>query len=263
MATAEQVAPRDPSTMATRLDEAWGAFCKLIDGCKGWPGDDPRWKDVRDRFARLRADGAAPGDLHARLTELSRGVHLLANALQWSEPVVGLRGTETDRACGEQWRLGMAFGGGEAIAGPGGRVAVDGQDGGSKKEEPGKEPEANRALLARAGVAERKIPVPPPTGKAAEGSGESDQPIVGFDSLTGFLSLEGGDQTHFRRWCEGQAETYEIPEQIALAKCFRNATAHGALSATKALELGIVEVIPPLTGVLGYAGASVVAALSS
>jgi hypothetical protein len=69
--------------------------------------------------------------------------------------------------------------------------------------------------------------------------------------LIDFLSLESGDAQVVEAWIVQSAEVASWTDAVRLAKALRNATAHGALSATKVKQWGLENAILTLSDNLG------------
>ncbi len=74
---------------------------------------------------------------------------------------------------------------------------------------------------------------------------------TGQTALIDFLSLERGDAQIVEAWMVQSAEVSSWTDAVRLAKALRNATAHGALSATKVKQWGLENALVTLSDNLG------------
>jgi hypothetical protein len=188
---------------------------------------------------------AAPEHLHTVIVALSKGTALVKAALAWEEASAGPEATRsrslTSRARGEQWRLVMAYGAletvFEALLSPHPRFPSYYQ--GAKH---------FSDLCALPGYAPLDAPSQD-RGKLAQWLktevASDEHPMVCF------LGLKNGDAGIFRDWVIEGRSVDSWPAALLLAKALRNATAHGALSATKVHEWGLRDALDTLCINLG------------
>lgn len=205
------------------------------------------WHRGLSRFGTHSAD---PAELGVILDILMRGVPLLRNALGWRDPAVGNskpEPTPTDRARGRQWRLTMAYAGFELIVTgvlnrPDGRGLTRGDFDG---------------LLAHLKLGHAPIlPAPAGTAQLSERwfapTAEGENP-----PLLRFLRLNQTGVRLFRSWLVERQPLSDWCALVQLAQTLRHLTAHGALSATKVLQLNLCDPLDTLLDTLGVVAEAV------
>jgi hypothetical protein len=187
-----------------------------------------------------------PKHVKAVLMTLAKGKHLVEAAIRWENPIVGPeqadKPTRTDQARGEQWQLVMAYAGWETV-----REALV--------------PIAHKFTnwTERIDYYLRLCEppgcplIPPPNRERAalEEWLECDDDPSGKHQLLVFLCLENGDAKTIRDWMVNGQGIDSWPALIQLAKALRNATAHGALSASKVNDWGLRKTFRTLSMSLG------------
>lgn len=187
---------------------------------------------------------ASSDHLQSVLIALSKGKHLVEAALAWDQPNVGPSGkaasNRTSRARGEQWRLVMAYGGFETVLEA--LTPVEPNEECLKRLlrftdccallpfKPLRSPNCQLAELARWLGAEET---------------SSRHPMMHF------LGMNKRDAEVFRSWVIEGRSVDNWPLALRLSKVLRNATAHGALSASKVLRWGLQAAFGILTDNLG------------
>jgi hypothetical protein len=192
------------------------------------------WKDGEDLSHRLAKFAANPDGDKARVARIHgiiRGHELTAQARSWVEPSIGSGKTAIAR--GAQWRLVMAYGGFELLA----KSLVGAKDGGL-------DDQGLSALLGKLSLQVFEPLAPPPIEKSTlkEWMDEEDA-----SDVLDFLKMDKGDRTRFDAWLAKQKPIATCIDALLLAKAFRNATAHGALSPTKVEEWKLGEAVSRLT----------------
>lgn len=227
--------------------------------------NDPwkRWWDFLGEEGSWRQDAAKRSRIHARLlrftsahwdqtawvdavlSALARGKPLVEAAVRWSDPSVGQRSpgsvTETDRFRGEQWRLVMVYGGFQTVV-----KALMGVQRGVRLEP---------ALVDR--FIERARPpaypgLPSPRVREADLEEVFRAPLTDVTHpLLVFLDLGWASTRNLYRWLvEGRSvETWA--RALRLARALRDATAHGALSASRAKQWQLRPALRTLTENVG------------
>ena len=229
-----------------QLNNPWKRWWDLL-------GEDGSWRENAARctalHARLLRFSAAhwdqPAWVEAVVSALARGKPLVEAAVRWANPVAGQRSasalTDTDRARGEQWRLVMAYGGFETVV----KALMGVQRG---------------ARLAPAVVAhfvERAKPGPyeelkSPRVRDADLEDVFRAPLTDVSHpLLVFLDLSWPATRALYRWLvEGKAvRTWK--GAVRLARALRDATAHGALSASRVKQWRLREAFRVLTEDIG------------
>ena len=170
-------------------------------------------------------------ELLALLQGLARGEALLTQAYQWSDPTAG-RKSKLAEFRGLQWRLVMAVAGLE--------IMIKSLLG---KEHPGIH--EFEILEEKLGIDTTPIPAPSLSRSIRE-------KWIEDESLLKFLSLRRYDLKILRRFLadEDCTSVDGLAEQLALAKAFRNCTAHAALSATKCRQLRLGPTLETLPRVI-------------
>lgn len=192
------------------------------------------WKDGEDLSHRLAKFAPAPDSDKARVARIHgiiRGHELIAQARSWVEPSIGSGKTATAR--GAQWRLVMAYGGFELLA----KSLAGGKEGGL-------DDQILRALIDKLELPIFEHLAPPPIEKSSlkEWMDEEDA-----SDLLDFLKMDKGDRSRFDAWLAKQKPTTSWTDAVLVAKAFRNATAHGALSPSKIEEWKLGDVVSRLT----------------
>lgn len=220
------------SSVRLELAAAWREWIPLTR-----PLPDPLV--LHPRLLRFAATHAAEEAHIKRMTaNLARGQALVAAALDWQEPVIqrNARPTASDRARGLQWRLVMAYGGLETIVKS--LLAANGRGGLS--------PEKFSAFAVAA------VAPAPSCPRLSRRRRELEdwllRPASGTENpVIEFLGLERGDAEIVERWLVSCDQLISWEEQLRLTKALRNATAHGALTSSRASKWGIVQALDTLT----------------
>lgn len=233
-------------TVRRELSAAW----------KGWLGlvkskSDPT--DLHPHLARFSSDHQADhGYIKAVLGSLARGEALVAAATAWEQPHIGgNRRTNADRARGDQWRLVMAYGGLETLIKT--LLCFTGR---------GLGPAEFGAFVLHA------APSPVSGTKVRRGRREledwlSRPSTSAANPIIEFLGLERGDAAIIERWIVTGDDITTWEDELRLAKALRNATAHGALTPSRAVKWGIVEAFEVLTLDIGRAATAAIQRLAS
>lgn len=183
---------------------------------------------------------AAPEHLHAVIVALSKGTHLVKAALAWEEAAIGPETpgspSEISRARGQQWRLVMCYGGLETVF----EALLSPHPPFPSYYQGAKHFSDRCALSAYSALAT-------PSQHRKELTEWLEMEVVSDKHpMIHFLGLNNGDAGAFREWIiEGKAVN-SWPAALALAKALRNATAHGALSASKVCQWGLRDALETL-----------------
>lgn len=232
-----------PDTL-DRLNAAWARWQPV-------PGNfsDGRLKHPEAVHGRLlRVCDRHPDDpahLISVAASLSQGKHLVEAAVRWEGPVAGhrpgSRGSPTDRARGEQFRLVMAHGGLETVVN-----ALLPAEGWGRQEAP----EVQR-FLGECGLGPYPPLLPPRRELAELSRWLGFQEEQGAHPLTAFLKLNLGDTRVLRRWLVDGEPVESWHAALRLARVLRNCSVHGSLSASKVVRWGLRPAFATLTGNIG------------
>ncbi len=228
--------------MKTSLKK-WWAFVEQNEPWKSSPSqqDAKRLARAIDRFRQPRKKPSEPTEnqIVPIVNALAKGAQLLQTAREWKEPRVGTGSKVRQEARGLQWRTVMAYGGLETILksccgidGPGldGRVVATLCDG-----------------CLKDALAEYTALDPPRFGTRSSEKWLGTTEDAADPALLSFLRIKQGDAKAVRKWLvDGQPVT-TWSGAIMLAKALRNATAHGALSASKVVEWKLAPTLDRLT----------------
>jgi hypothetical protein len=192
------------------------------------------WKDGEDLSHRLAKFAATPDSdkaREARIHGIIRGHELIGQARSWVGPSIGSGKTATAR--GAQWRLVMAYGGFELLA----KSLAGAKDRGLDEK-------AADSLIGKLALPMLEPLAPPPIDKSSLKDWMDEEDA---SDVLDFLKMDKGDRNRFDAWLAKQQPITEWTDALLLAKAFRNATAHGALSPTKVEEWKLGEALARLT----------------
>jgi hypothetical protein len=237
-----------------QLSDPWKRWWEFLGEEGSWREDATKRSRIHARLLRFSSahwDQAAWVD--AVVSALARGKALVEAAGRWADPAVGQRSassiTETDRFRGDQWRLVVAYGGFQTVV-----KALMGVQRGIRLEP---------ALVDR--FIERARPIAY-SGLSSPQVRDADLEDVFRAPLTDithpllvFLDLSWSSTRTLYRWLvEGRpVETWT--RAMRLARALRDATAHGALSASRAKQW---QLRPGLRALTEHIGQLVAAALA-
>jgi outer membrane protein assembly factor BamB len=210
------------------------AFLLRLEQKQGYKQFIKAWKDGEDlshRLAKFAPDPDSDKARVARIHGIIRGHELTAQARSWVEPSIGSGKTATAR--GAQWRLVMAYGGFELLA----KSLAGAKDRGLDEK-------AVDSLIGKLALPMFEPLAPPPIDKSSLKVWMDEEDA---SDVLDFLKMDKGDRNRFDAWLGKQKPTTEWTDALLLAKAFRNATAHGALSPTKLEEWKLGEAIARLT----------------
>ena len=249
----------DDAVAFESLDRSWGEFMRILRHVPRRPPDENASKSLADRLNRFGAHHP-PDRFHieASLDSICRAVPLLLAAAKWRNPIAGKCTTEfesatsADRARGEQWRLVMAYGGFETLV----KVVFNGSKRG------GLGPNDFRKLQDRCDLPSFPSLAPPEPAMLVGETWFQRDSTGAASKLRRFLGISGYDAKMMEGWLLGDNTISTWPDAISLAKAFRNATAHGALSASKILEWKLASSIDLLRTSLTFVSSSILRELS-
>ena len=197
-----------------------------------WQSDQAKCNEIQRRLSYFCSTHSChPDDIDDVIQALSRGLYLTLSAMEWQEPTAGCSPTDkpnaTHRARGVQWRLVMAYGGFETTI----KTLIN-----HKKY---LNPEIITNYINKCDLQDyRLLTSPNPQRDNLEKwLGKPSQ--QGKTALANFLGLSAGDQKIIEAYIVESTPISDWIEAVKLAKALRNATAHGALSATKVKKWGL------------------------
>lgn len=237
-----------------QLGDPWKRWWDFLGEEGSWREDATKRSRVHTRLLRFSsAHWDQPAWIDAVVSGLARGKSLVEAGVRWADPAVGQRSnssiTETDRFRGDQWRLVMAYGGFQTFV-----KALMGVQRGIRLEP---------ALVDR--FIERARPIaypglPSPKVRDADLEDPFRAPLTDITHpLLVFLDLSWASTRSLYHWLvEGRSvETWT--RAMRLARALRDATAHGALSASRAKQW---QLRPGLRALADQIGQLVAAALA-
>lgn len=258
----------------SRLGQAWRGWWRVLGEFDSHKSDEAARARVIQALGRyLSWENPSPERIEGVLGALSKGKALIDAAMQWRDPAAGVGPgeppTATDKVRGAQWRLVMAYGGFETLI-----KTVLGL--GAKDRPPDRG--HFEQLVARSPLSAHPALAAPPRGiksvdrwfeDAGNGGANGETIAANVESdqeshpLIEFLTMTNGDVKIFRRWfLQGEPVTNWV-DALFLARAIRNATAHGALSASKAAELKLGDAIAVLTRDLSIVAAAIFETLAA
>jgi hypothetical protein len=223
--------PTTPAEPPSPLSLGWRAWCKILEELRKthgeWEKSEPACQRLLKHLHRFTPNHPPDPPVIKNVTRaLYRAVPLLQAAILWEEPSVGGKAEKrsaTDRRRGEQWRLVLSFSGFETLGKA--LLAIKGR-GGIKPEDIGR-------LLAAVPLPDH-VPLDVPSHK--EEALDDWFNAESQDELLDFLCLDHGDAKITATWLVERKPMVTWLETFCLAKALRNATVHGALSASKITE---------------------------
>jgi hypothetical protein len=223
------------SNLTLELEQVWRDVCEVfrlneINACS-----QTKCTNIHQRLLYFNKSHLDDSDyIDDVVQSLSRGFYLTKSAMQWHEPAIGhsLDGNpnDTHKARGVQWRLVMAYGGFETTT----KTLLKMGRGGLR-------PEALRDFTNKCSLPTYTSLPSPKIARANLDKWLKKPPATrtGQTALIDFLSLDRGDAQIVEAWIVESADVSSWAEAVRLAKALRNATAHGALSATKVKQWGL------------------------
>lgn len=214
--------------------------------------DSGACKSIQQRLSHFNKEHSANQDhIDDVIQALSRGFYLMKSSLEWHEPAVGYKSihniNDTHKARGAQWRLVMAYGGFEIIVKT---LLLKNENGGLHQEQ-------LRNFIYTCQLGDYKLLSSPNIEKLPRLNIWLEKKEEG-KAILDFLRIKNGDTSIIQDWIiDGQNISTWI-DAIKLAKALRNATVHGALSASKVQQWKLQK---PLFILCDNLGEIVVAAL--
>ena len=235
------------SNLSSDLDNVWRDVCEVFGLNEACSCNQSKCNNIHQRLLCFNENHLTDSDyIDDVIQSLSRGFYLTKSAVQWHEPAIGhsldRNPNNTHKARGVQWRLVMAYGGFETST----KTLL-------KMGRGGLSPVALRSFTSKCSL---PTYTPLPSPKIARVNLDKwlkKLPVTPTDKtpLIDFLSLESGDAQVVEAWIVQSAEVASWTDAVRLAKALRNATAHGALSATKVKQWGLENAILTLSDNLG------------
>ena len=208
-----------------------------------WQSDTSKCRHIQTRLLYFNdSHSNDPEYIDDVVQALSRGFYLIKSGLEWCEPTAGHNSTDklnaTHRARGAQWRLVMTYGGFETIA--------------------------KTLLLPTKGLRANELnqftqkcqlnfyqPLYSPNPTRFKTLEKWLTIKSEGEAILNFLSLNPKDQEIIKNWIIDRQNISSWVDALRLSKALRNATAHGALSATKVQQWGLQKPLLTLSENLG------------
>ncbi|MGV0108494.1 RiboL-PSP-HEPN domain-containing protein [Nostoc sp. DSM 114167] len=221
---------------STRLEDVSRELWQFIGSYESCINDPAKCKHIHQKLSHFNQTHSDNSDhIYDVIQGLSKGFYLIKSGLEWQEPAVGHssvdKPNDTHKARGIQWRLVMTWGGFETIT----KTLL------LKKSNGGLKTENIKSFTVKCDLLNNYNPLNPPDSRRVnlEKWLNINTSIPGKSALADFLSLGNGDQEIIENWIVKSQPISNWVEAVRLAKALRNATAHGALSATKVKEWGL------------------------
>lgn len=236
----------DAPTLLANLETANGKVWQMFGKRDTIPTDTVQRNRIQNQLNYFASSHTNDVDHINDVVEvISRGYALIKAGIQWQNPVVGSASeepTKTDLARGIQWQLVITYAGFELLV----KILMNEQSRG------GLTLNTIQNFVQKCNLPTSPDVLNPPSNlsnldewltKPATSTG--DLPILGF------LGVENGDKTIISDWLIQSRPANTWVDVVRLAKAIRNTSAHGALSATKLGQWGLIKQIPLLTNNLG------------
>lgn len=227
---------QNPLNISIHFEDVSREFWQFFGSYESWINDSAKCKDIQQRLSHFNQTHSDNSDhIHDVIQALSKGFYLIKSGLEWQEPSIGHNSddkpNDTHKARGIQWRLVMTWGGFETIT----KTLL------LKKSRGGLETKDIKYFTVQCDLPNNYNPLNPlnSTRVNLERWLNKNPSIEGKSALANFLSLSKGDQEIIEHWIVKSHPISNWVEAVRLAKALRNATAHGALSATKVKEWGL------------------------
>ncbi|BAZ22031.1 hypothetical protein NIES4073_29120 [Kalymmatonema gypsitolerans NIES-4073] len=230
--------------LTTHLEDVWRDLWQAFGTRESWTSENAKCKDIQHRLSYFNSlHSAEPDSIDDVIQALSRGFNLIKSGLEWQEPAAGHNSTkepnDTHKARGIQWRLVMAYNGFEMIT----KTLLI--------KEKYLTPETIKDFTNKCYLPDYSSLNPPATTRVNLEKWLNKPSREEKSAIADFLSLENGDKTIIEEWIVKSTPVSTWVDAVRLAKAIRNATAHGALSASKVNEWGLQKPLLTLSGNLG------------
>jgi hypothetical protein len=226
------------------LNNIWRDLWQVFGTYESWLEDSAKCSEIQQRLSYFNQNHLIEPDyIDDVIKALSRGFYLTQSAIQWHEPAAGCNTIDkpnaTHKARGVQWRLVMAYGGFETTI----KTLL--------KLEESLNPEAIKKFTQKCDLPIYSLLTPPDPKRENLEKWLKKTSHQGNSPITDFLSLNNGDQKIIESWIVKSTPISSWVEAARLAKALRNATAHGALSASKVRQWGLESALLTLSDNLG------------
>jgi hypothetical protein len=238
------------STLNDRFDKTTKSLWDKIGRFGSWTSDPEKRKYIHEK---LQYFNATHSDDNEHITDifmsLPSGYNLLKSALEWESPKIGKESLpykvgnklrETHIVRGIQWKLVIAHGGFETIV----KTLMNDQSRGFQ-------PSTIQQFIGICDLPKYNSLKPP------IGTYKLDlwlnKPVAENEdnAIITFLGLENRDAKIIKNWIIDSQEIDSWDKVVQLSKALRNATAHGALSATKVFDWDLADKMEIITENLG------------
>jgi hypothetical protein len=230
--------------ITTHLEDVSRELWQVLGQYESWKSDPAKCEDIKCRLSRFNESHSDdPDSIDDVIQALSRGFYLIKSALEWQEPAAGHNSIEepndTHKARGIQWRLVMAYNGFEMIT----KTLL------LKKGTRGLGPDEFSQFTIKCGLNQYNS-LPSPNTKLKNLDKWLTKEPEG-KTILNFLGVNKKDADIIQQWILQQQHIYTWVDAVQLAKAIRNATAHGALSASKVKQWGLQKPLLTLSDNLG------------
>ncbi|ARV61048.1 hypothetical protein BZZ01_22670 [Nostocales cyanobacterium HT-58-2] len=232
--------------LSTHLEDVWRKLWQVFGSYESCISNPAKCKDIQSRLLHFNDSHLAEPDyIDDVIQALSRGFYLIKSGLEWQKPAAGHNSIEepndTHKARGIQWRLVMVYGGFETITKT---LLFHTHRGGLKQE-------AIQEFTNKCHLQNYNLLNSPDTTRVNLEKWFHKASSEKKSAIADFLSLDSGDKTIIEKWIIQSTPVSTWVDAVKLAKAIRNATAHGALSASKVKQWGLQKPLLTLADNLG------------
>ena len=227
----------------TSLKDVGCYLWEFLGKYRSWQSDIGKCRDIQRKLLYFNdIHSNDPEHIDDVVQALSRGFYLIKSGLEWWEPTAGHNSTNkinaTHRARSAQWRLVMTYSGFETIAKT--LLLAKKNLGPDEFEQFTRKCQLNSYKLLHSPNQTKLKKLEKWLTIESEGK-----------AILDFLSVKHGDAKIIQRWIIEQQNISSWVDALKLSKALRNATAHGALSATKVQQWGLQKPFLTLSDNLG------------
>jgi hypothetical protein len=228
-----------------RLEDVSRNIWQVFGEYNSWKSDPAKCQNIHQKLLHFNKNHSPDLDhIDNVIQSLSKGYYLIKSGLEWHEPAIGHSSidklTDTHKARGLQWRLVMVWGGFETIT----KTLLPKPN--KSFEQTLKDFTDICALPKYDSLIAPDRSTLVKLDKWLEKPSESEK-----SALANFLSLNKDDLKIMENWIVKSNSISTWVEAIILAKALRNATVHGALSASKVKQWGLQKPLLTLSDNLG------------
>ncbi|MBD0266586.1 MAG: hypothetical protein ICV78_28855 [Tolypothrix sp. Co-bin9] len=228
-----------------RLEDVSRKLWQVLGEYDSWKSDPAKCKTIHQKLLHFNENHSADSDhIDNVIQSLSKGYYLIKSSLEWHEPVVGHNSidklSDTHKARGLQWRLVMVYGGFETII----KTLL-------KPGTTSLKPEQIQLFTDKCTLPNYNSLTPPDSTRVKLEKWLEKPSFTKKSALANFLTLENGDCKIIEDWIVQSNSISTWVDAARLAKALRNATAHGALSASKVNQWGLQKPLLTLSDNLG------------